>query len=871
MNPSARKRLCLKWQQALHHLGETLAEAFHQGESMRTIIHERTAFMDHCLQHIWQLWKLPLGGPLSLIAVGGYGRAELHARSDIDLLILGDKFAIQQWKTSIEEFLTFLWDLGLAVGQSVRTQEECIQWAKEDVTFITTLLDMRWLLGNEEQYHTLKTALATSSLWSSADFFRAKELEQKKRHEKYGNTAYNLEPNIKAGPGGLRDIHTIMWIAKRHFDVDPLEKLIAYNFLTKEEYQLLKDHETYLWRLRYALHLVSHHKEERLLFDYQKPLAHTFGFRDTVNKLAIEQFMEEYYRHAKTLRALNDLLLQLFREDILGTGTTIITPLNPRFQIRDNALEITDLTLFKEQPAALLEIFLLMAQHPEIPRIRASTIRHIREHLYLLDSSFQKNPTHQALFIALLKEKGDVPSQLLRMNRYGILGAYLPCFETIIGQMQYDLFHSYTVDHHLLITIKNIYQFFLSVSQYTFALCHSIAKTIHHRECLYLAAFFHDMGKGQGGDHSSIGGRLIHDFCEQHSLAEDKSTLLIWLVENHLLMSSTTQKMDIFDPEVINQFAMEVDNEMYLNHLYLLTVADICATNPTLWNSWKDTLLKELYTATKKYLQQRKDKAMMKKEIVQDNQNQAMASLQENSPSLDHEAIQSLWSQWGNNYFLRNPPEEIYWHTQAILTYKNKEEPLFLIRNLANQGGTEIFLYMPNGDFIFANNTATLSELNLNIVEARIITAKNHYTLNSYIVLDRFNHTIDDPYKIKRIEGFLRQRLQKKGPPPLPTQGIPRHLKHFYIPTEILFREDKRKQYTILQLITSDHPGLLAEVSISFITCNIQLHNAKIVTLGEKVEDIFFLTNKENQPLNQEQKAQLRSHLKKNLTFQQTV
>ncbi|MHA7840545.1 MAG: [protein-PII] uridylyltransferase [Gammaproteobacteria bacterium] len=867
MKPSARKQQCKLWQQKLQQLNEHLAHDFQQGDSIRAIVAKRTAFIDHCLEQIWQLWQLPLNGTLSLIAVGGYGRAELHARSDIDLLILGEDTAIQQWQTHLEAFLTFLWDLGLEISQSVRTQKQCIQWAKKDITFITTLLDGRWLLGSKEQYNALKAALDPSLFWSSADFFRAKELEQKKRHEKYGNTAYNLEPNIKNGPGGLRDIHTIMWIAKRHFHVNTLEELIAYDFLTQEEHRLLKNNETYLWRLRYALHLVSHHKEERLLFDYQKPLSHNFGFKDNENKLAIEQFMGEYYRHAKILRALNDLLLQLFREDILSASTTVITPLNPRFQIRDNALEITSTAVFKEHPAALLEIFLLMAQHPEIPRIRASTIRQIREHLYLIDESFQQNPSHQALFIALLKESGDVPSQLLRMNRYGILGAYLPCFEEIIGQMQYDLFHSYTVDHHLLISVQNIYQFFLPSSESTFTLCHTIAKTLENRQCLYLAAFFHDMGKGQGGDHSSIGGSLIKNFCKQHQLSDDETALLIWLVENHLLMSLTIQKMDIFDPDVISQFAITVDNESYLKHLYLLTVADICATNPTLWNSWKDTLLKELYTATEKYLQQNKDKAAMKQEIVKDNQVQALILLQHHYTELTVDRIQTLWAQWGDNYFLRNPPEEICWHTQAILQHTEKEEPLFLIRNLANQGGTEVFVYMPNRDFIFANNTATLSELNLNIVEARIITAKNNYTLNSYIVLDRFNHTIDNPYKIKRMERFLRRRLQKGDAPSLTTQRIPRHLKHFYIPTELLFSEDKRKQYTILQLITSDHPGLLAEVGISFVTCDVRLHHAKIVTLGEKVEDVFFVTDKNNLPLSQEHKDKLKSHLQKNIKF----
>ncbi|RYZ89889.1 MAG: [protein-PII] uridylyltransferase, partial [Moraxellaceae bacterium] len=486
---------------------------------------------------------------------------------------------------NIGQFFTFLWDIKLEIGSSVRTVKQCIEIARNDITVATNIMESRTLVGDESLRHELLQQSAPNNIWPADAFFRAKWDEQIARHKKYNDTEYNLEPNIKNAPGGLRDIQTISWVAKRYFQVRTLKQLEGKGFFTEEEFSLLYSGEEYLWRVRYGLHMVAKRAEERLMFDYQRELAKLFGFEDEQGSLAVEQFMHKYYRTVLALRELNDVLLQFLSEAILQKGKCkSVISVNERFQLRDNYIEATHTYIFEENPSALLEMFVLMAQNPDIVGVRASTIRLVRESRHLIDEDFRNNPKNTQLFVALLQHPAGLVEQLKRMLRYGILGLYLPEFGQVTGQMQHDLFHIYTVDAHTLKVVQNMCNFLSPSAKEEFPIAAYIMTRLPRLDLLYMAGLYHDIGKGRGGDHSTLGAVDAELFCRRHGISPRETRLVSWLVEKHLLMSSVSQKQDLSDPDVIRNFALTVGDQMHLDYLYALTVADINGTNRELWN-----------------------------------------------------------------------------------------------------------------------------------------------------------------------------------------------------------------------------------------------------------------------------------------------
>jgi [protein-PII] uridylyltransferase len=668
-----------------------LQECFQENRNASNYVRQRAWLVDQILIQVWQQHCNCLdANTCALIAVGGYGRGELHPYSDVDVLILLDSPLSETSQKCLGNFIRFLWDIRLEIGHSVRTLAECEKEAATDISIATNLIETRLLIGSESLFQAVQVAVAPDNIWSNKEFFAAKMKEQTQRHLKYDDTAYNLEPNIKEGPGGLRDIQTIGWVAKRYFGATTLHDLVEHGFLTEHEYHILTDEgQEFLFQVRCLLHFVADRHEERLLFDYQNSIAKGFGYKDDGEGLGVEKFMKQYYRTIKKISTLNDMLLQLFEEAILYAGTPAkIRPLNKRFRVNNDFIEVTHDKVFVNYPFALLEIFLLMQENPDIKGIRAATIRLIIHYNSLIDQAFRNDLRARSLFFEIFRQPQGLTHALRRMNSYGVLAAYISAFGQIVGRMQYDLFHVYTVDQHSLFVVRNLRRFTVPEFQHEFPFCSRLIQTIPKPELLYFAGLFHDIAKGRGGDHSELGEKETLDFCKAHGLSDFDARFVAWLVRHHLLMSMTVQRQDVYDPEVIKNFADIVEERMRLDYLYLLTVADIRATNPHLWNSWKEALLTTLYRKSYAVLHDENGQYLLNKQVHKkeiQEQTRRLLSVPEDKRLI------ALWKDLGDDYFLYSSPKDIARETEAILNEATPDNPLVLER-LETRGATEFLL-----------------------------------------------------------------------------------------------------------------------------------------------------------------------------------
>ncbi len=836
---------------ACERANDWLNREFRNGRDIGELLQLRAAAIDEVMRLLWARFDWGQSR-IALVAVGGYGRGELHPASDIDLLILVDDEAEDQ-HAAIEGFVTQLWDIKLDIGHSVRSVAECVAAAGDDITVCTTLMEARLIVGSEQLCEQMTTAVEADQLWDSAAFFRAKWDEQVERHAKYADTEYNLEPNVKGSPGGLRDIQTISWIALRQFGTGDPESLEDLGFLTEDELNILLRGREFLWRVRWALHMITGREENRLLFDYQRELAGLFGYQDSDIRLAVEQFMQRYYRAALAIAQLNEVLMQHFDQVILRSDAPEqIIDLNPRFQIRNGLLEVKDDEVFDREPSALLELFLLCAQDERIEGVFASTIRLTRERRELIDSEFRADPRNRKLFMDILRSSNKMALQLRRMHRFGILGKYLPEFGRIVGQMQHDLFHIYTVDAHTLEVVKNMRRLLYPEDQERFPVTSRVAARLPKIELLYIAGIYHDIAKGRGGDHSELGAVDARNFCENHGVNERDTDLVVWLVENHLLMSGTAQRKDITDPEVINEFATIVGSQTYLDYLLALTVADINATNPTLWNAWRGSLLRQLYTETRRALQRGLDNQVGKQEAIANTQRQALERLEDRGFIADE--VKALWAEAGEDYFLREHVDDIVWHTEAIAQHYDKSTPLVLVKPdlvMQTDAATQIFIHARTQDYLFSVVTAALEQLHLSVLDARLYNSVEGMAMDTFFVLDESGASIaSDTQRLEHIVEFLKSTLTDRDRfPEVVARRTPRAARYFSVPTETSLYVDSIKNVSVLEVTTPDRPGLLARIGRIFFEHGIVLQAAKITTLGERVEDVFFITDANHEPL----------------------
>ena len=854
------------------------ADRFWAGEDVDALVAQRARTLDALLAEIWRHW-FERNDNLALLAVGGYGRGELHPHSDVDLLILARK--PQAARDQIAAFVRLLWDLKLDIGHSVRTVADCRREAAHDITVATTLMERRRLAGSARLAAKLDQLLARRSFWPSDRFFRAKRNEQEQRHRQFDEVDHGLEPNIKSSPGGLRDIQTVQWITARHQHATgtPANQpdtakaangakgnsptsanpptLVAEGFLTPLEARWLHDGRRFLWRVRCGLHLLTGRREDRLLFDHQRELARRFGYEDTPAQLAVEQFMHHYYRHVLLLREVNDILLQHFDEAIVRAGERPrIEPVNARFRVRNHYIEVTADDVFARRPAAMMEMFVHMAERPDIAGVRAATIRLVREHLHLINDRFRADPEVTAHFMALLRATHSLSSQLTRMRRYGVLGRYIPEFGAVIGQMQHDLFHIYTVDAHTMMVIRQMRRFRRVEEQERFPVAAEIMRRLPKVELLHIAGLFHDIGKGRGGDHSALGAADAVRFCQRHRLDSADTALVEWLVREHLTMSATAQRKDIADPNVIHDFANHVGTATRLDYLYALTVADINATNPTLWNSWRAALMHQLYHNTRHALRRRFDADTERRKRAAACRAAALRKL--GDTGVPTAWARKLWQGVGEDFFLHHAPAQVAAITGAIHEHRLADGPLVTLIDVGKEGraghwagATEIFLHARDRDNLFADSVAAIDRAALRVTAAQVYTSASGLSFNAYVVLDRQGRPLRaDKARRRRLVAKLTADMASGAQP---AQGSParvsRQLQQFMVPTEVTLETPPGASASTLRVIAADRRGLLATLGGLFAELDIGVRRARITTLGERVEDVFEITNRAKQAI----------------------
>ncbi len=806
---------------------------------IKDILSKRCQLNDDIIRFIANQFFYENKEKLSIIAVGGYGRCELYPNSDTDLLILLDKNSKNNLKNNISKFLTFLWDIGIEASHSTRTIAECIKESKRDISVETSLLESRAIFGSKELFMDYEKKVLTKHSWESEKFFSAKIDEQTYRHNNFNNTAYNLEPNIKDGPGGLRDAHTIFWIAKR-LGFTNIEDLKKDNILNDDQIKLLQESWDSISKIRYALHSLAKRAEDRLLFDYQRILANDFGYKDSDHLMAVEVFMQDYYKAAKTISRFNEICLQIFDQKINSKRFVAKKNIDDNFHIRNKLIGLRKGKDFKDNPSLLLEIFLHF-QENNILGIESETINHILENLNLINNQFRSDPNNKRLFIKILKASEGVTHELKRMNLYGVLGLYLPVFGQIEGRMQFDLFHTLTVDEHTLNVVSNIRRLALKRFNHEYPEDSKKMQSLESQEILYLAGLFHDIAKGRGGDHSILGAKDAEDFCISHGMTRYQSKLVSWLVENHLIFSLTAQKKDIHDPLVIKELIEIIGDEERLEYLFLLTVCDVRATNPNLWNSWKERLFKDLYQLTKNALRMGLENTLGKEDIVKEKI-EIMTNYIE-THDLDLSGLDTELDKLNENYFLRFNQNEINYHLEKLLSNggEDKKNAIVHLKLIEEESLMLLFIRTIMDFDTFSIITNNLVDKNLSIRDAKVIELNDGSCIYNFYMDMPKGDAYDIEIKVESLIENLSLRLEKKQIMKKKKFKLSRRLRSFTASTKLSFLEDHIHNRTVLEVVSLDRPGLLVDISEVLRRNNIWIESAKIATIGERAEDVFYL------------------------------
>ena len=826
-----------RWKHEVDAGRRELEAAYRIHRRPRRLLARQARLTDRILRGLWAEIDPPPG--CALVAVGGYGRGELFPHSDVDVVVLLPQpltDARSGGTSGIERFIGLMWDTGLEIGHSVRTIDECEAEMEGDAVIRTSLLERRLLAGSRSLY--ARFGRRFDATLDVRGFYEAKALEQQQRHLRYQDTAYNLEPNLKESPGGRRDLQTILWIARAAGFGRTWREIAAHGLMTAAEARELARHERLIDDLRIRLHYLTGRREDRLVFDVQAALASEFGLADTPSRRASEQLMQRYYRAAKSIRQLNVIVLQNLHARLFPAEVNV-QPIDGDFQAVDELLDVRDEELFAKRPSAILESFLTLQQHPELKGMSAPTLRALWRYRTRVDAAFRRDPGNRARFLDILRQPRGVTHELRRMNQYGILGRYLPVFGRIVGQMQHDLYHVYTVDEHILMVIRNLRRFTEPQHAHEYPLCSRLISDFARPELLYIAGLFHDIAKGRGGDHSRLGSTDVRRFCREHGLAAEDTRLVTWLVEHHLTMSLTAQKQDISDPAVITAFAAKVMTGRRLAALYLLTVADIRGTSPRVWNAWKAKLLEDLFHATQSHLT---GHAVTRKldDSLEARRSEAVRQLR--LYAVPDAAEQALWRKLDSVYFQRHSADEIAWHARQLYFRVEGKEPLVKARLSRAGVGLQVMIYLPDQKELFARICSFFGNARLSILDAKVHTTRHGYALDTFTVHDPGNPNAAYRDVISYVEFELKRVLAQRAPiEPPPIGRISRHLKHFPLTPEVRLFPDDKGTHFILEIVAGDRPGLLARIAYTLASANINVASAKINTLGERAEDVFLI------------------------------
>jgi [protein-PII] uridylyltransferase len=810
---------------------QAVIDAFNADGKPEKLLARLKRIVDAALTEAWQAFGFPPGA--ALVAVGGYGRGELFPYSDVDVLILLESAPDAALQSKLEELVQLFWDIGLEIGHSIRTIDECLSESAADITVQTSLLEARLITGNRRLFEFLQDRFRAAM--DPQAFFQAKTLELHQRHVKYEDTPYSLEPNCKESPGGLRDLQVILWVAKAAGLGDSWRKLAERGLLTPTEARQLTQKERAFKDIRIRLHIYAKRREDRLVFDVQTPIAESMGFETTETRRASEYLMQRYYWAAKAVTQLNTILLQNIEAQLFPQSASP-QPINERFNEVNGFIDIAHDDTFDVTPSAMLEVFLLLARHTELKGMTARTLRSLWHARFRIDRDFRRNPANRAVFMQILQAPQGITHALRGMNQTSILGRYLPNFRRIVGQMQHDLFHVYTVDQHILMVVRNVRRFTMSEHAHEYPFCSQLIANFGQPWLLYIAALFHDIAKGRGGDHSKLGMIDARKFCKDHGLSKENTDLIVFLVENHLTMSQVAQKQDLSDPEVIRGFANMVKDERHLTALYLLTVADIRGTSPKVWNAWKGKLLEDLYRVTLRVLG---GEAPSTDRELKNRQQEALKTLR--LYGLPEQAHERLWQQLDVAYFLRHDASDIAWQTRSLCDKTDSDIPVVKCRLAPIGEGLQVAVYVKDRPDLFARICSYFDRKNFSILDAKIHTTRHGYALDTFLVTEpAFAKTYRD--LISLIEHELTDLLKSRDALPSPSQGrLSRLSRTFPATPTVDLRPDERGQYYLLSVSANDRTGLLYSIANVLAKYKVNLHTAKIMTLGERVEDVFLV------------------------------
>ena len=812
---------------------------------IHSLLRGLSTLADRLLAQLWRRAGLP--AQAALVAVGGYGRAQLFPYSDVDVLVLLPDSA-EPPRDAIEVFIGSCWDAGLEIGSSVRTVAECLTEAAGDVTVQTSLLEARLLCGDAALFDDFRQRY--DAQMDPRAFLVAKTLEMRQRHTKYENTPYALEPNCKESPGGLRDLQLILWVARAAGLGRSWRELAESGLATPFEVRQIERNEALLFLIRARLHAIAGRGEDRLVFDLQTAVAEAFGYRSTApdgKRLAMrasETLMRRYYWAAKAVSQLTQILL-LGIEERLNPQTHELRPLNPRFFEKAGLIEVASDDLYEREPHAILETFLLYETTVGLKDLSARTLRALYNARGVMDSAFRRDPVNRATFMQILQQPAGITHAMRLMNQTSVLGRYLWPFRRIVGQMQHDLFHVYTVDQHILMVLRNVRRFFMAEHAHEYPSCSQLAAGWDKPWILYIAALFHDIGKGRGGDHSQIGSEEVRRFCRQHApygIGREDAKLIEFLVAEHLTMSQVAQKQDLSDPDVIAAFARRVGNERYLTALYLLTVADIRGTSPKVWNAWKGKLLEDLYHATLRVLGGRAPDPAAQIEARKREAKVALAL-----SALPHEVHKKLWDTLDVSYFMRHDAADIAWHTRHLSRYVGENKTVVRARQSLVGEGLQVMVYAPDQPDLFTRICGYFDHMGFSIQDARVHTATNGYALDTFQVV-----APEQPgaYRelIHLVENGLLHAIEERAPLPEPMRRrVSRRVKSFPIAPRVTLRPDEKAQRWLLNISASDRAGLLYVVARVLSRHGLSVQLAKVSTLGERVEDTFLVQGAELQ------------------------
>ena len=843
----------------LAQLEEQLVTFFDASYAVSSLLDYRTYYVDCMMRELYKQFGLNAVSDLALLAVGGYGRSELFLKSDIDILVASKDALSDEAQEKVSQFISYLWDLKLDIGSSVRTIVETLENVNADLTICTNLLETRFICGNQNTYNLLLTTIHNDSTWNTKRFFHAKVAEELERHHAYKDTAYSLEPDLKQNPGGIRDIHVMQWIANFHFQAKTPEDMLSLEFLSPEEYEELIESRDVLYQVRYALHVCNRKEDNRLTLDYQPSVATRLGYHGD-NNICVENMMRDLYRTLRRIRELNSMALQLEVLRITGhLGDEETQFLSNDFLRRGPLIDVTSEEVFENDKSKMLEIFLLMSKHPEVVGLHVNCLRLLRRTRRSLSNYLVEIPECRAIFKSILENPNAACVALPLMHEHRILSAYMPSWEKIEGLSQFDMFHTFTVDEHTVRVIKNI-ELISRSTESVHTLFRHVYNQISNPEILIVAALMHDIAKGQGGHHAQLGAGEALYFCQLHKYTLYQTRLVSWLVLNHLLMSATAQRRDINDPQVVNEFSKQVQDEEHLDLLYCLTAADIAATNDHEWTSWKDSIFRKLYFAVRQALRQGLERPQDLALHVKENQQLALKLCRR----VSEEQARRWWAQLPETYFIQYTPLDIAWHTRNILQHQRSSEPLILFAQ-HQELGTELFIYQKTGRFEFARAACVMAQKRLNVITAEIVQTAD----NSALCTIRFHGPTGQAVDNDRLHNLRRSMLDGlKREPSLTGLKLTAFKSPFTIPPQVEFLDSGTERHTSIEISTLDTPGLLAKIGITLKNLGCYILSARVTTTGERADDFFTLVSAAGTALNAAQQLEVKGALLQALAAQ---